>query len=292
MKLISNFFLQLKRRGVIGAAIAYLAGAWALIEFVGVLTEAFAAPDVLMTVLLVLLSLSLPAVLAFSWFFDITPEGIRRTQAIADDAQHPVFDRRHNFVIIGVLLAALALSVYGNLRKAPEPPQSMSILIADFQNDAGNELFSGIIEESLRVGLEVAPFVASFSRKRAADVAKDIRGTDDGGLTLETAGLVALREGINIVIGGSVTRDGSGLVVEASGYAPGEQRKLFGVSERAKTDADILNVVAKISEKLRLALGDTKKPAGAGESESFVVANLEAAAEYLKAQDLQLKPQT
>jgi len=163
----------------------------------------------------------------------------------------------------------------------------VSILIADFQNDTGNELFLGLIEESLRVGLEVAPFIESYSRNSAKAIAADIRGTNDGDLLLETAGLVALREGINIVIGGSVRRDGSGLVVTASGFAPGDQRELFSVTERAATDVDILNSVAEISRKLRLALGDSEKPAGAGESESFVVANLEAAAEYLKAQTLQ-----
>ncbi len=286
--MIGKFFVQLKRRGVINSAIAYAVAAWALIEGVGVLGDAFDAPEILMPVLLVLLALGLPVVLAFSWFFDITADGIRRTQATDDDTGTAVFDRRIAFVVISLLLAALSLSVYGNFRQAPEPPQSMSILIADFKNEAGNELFSGIIEESLRVGLEVAPFIASYSRKRATDMANEISGVEDGGLPLESAGLVALRESINIVIGGSVRREGDGLVLSASGYAPGDQSELFTVSERAKTDAEILSVVADISEELRLALGDTEKPAGAGESESFVVANLEAAAEYLKAQDLQL----
>ena len=45
MKLISNFFSQLKRRGVIRAAIAYVAGGWALIEFVSVLSDTFTAPE-------------------------------------------------------------------------------------------------------------------------------------------------------------------------------------------------------------------------------------------------------
>ena len=253
LNLFGKFFLQLRRRGVIRAAIAYVIGAWALIEFAGVLSDAFEAPDVLMPVLLVLLSLGLPAALAFSWFFDITPDGIRRTQATDDDVQPAVFDRRIYFVVISLLLAALVLSVYGNLRHASEPPLSLSILIADFQNDAGNELFSGIIEESLRVGLEVAPFVASYSRKRAVDIAGDIGVTDGGALSLETAGRVALRESINIVIGGSVRREGTGLVVTATGFAPGDQSELFAVSERADSDAEILNVVAKISEKLRRA---------------------------------------
>jgi len=288
MSKIAKFFLQLRRRGVFRAATAYVVGAWVLIEIAAVLIEAFAAPDMLMKGLFVLLSLGLPAALAFSWHFDITPDGIRRTEEIIDDAQPQLFDRRIDFVIISLLSAALILSVYGNLRQAPEPPQSVSILIADFKNETGNELFSGIIEESLRVGLEVAPFVESYSRKNAAIIAENIHGTDDGDLPVETASLVALREGINIVIGGSVRRDGSGLVATATGFVPGDQSELFVVTERAATDIDILNAVSEISRKLRLALGDTEKPTGAGESESFVVANLEAAAEYLKAQDLQL----
>ncbi|MEL7187501.1 MAG: tetratricopeptide repeat protein, partial [Pseudomonadota bacterium] len=287
MSQAGKFLSQLKRRGVTRTAIAYVVGSWALIESTGVLTEAFGAPEVLLQVLIVLLSLGLPAVLAFSWFFDITPDGIRRTEELTDDAQHPVLDRRIYFVTISLLLAALALSIYGNFRQPAGPPQSISILIADFQNEAGNDLFSGIIEESLRVGLEVAPFVESYSRQRAAGIAAEISGTPSDVLLLETAGLVALRESINIVIGGSVRRDGGGLIVTASGYAPGEQREVLTVTERASTDTEILNAAAEISKALRLKLGGTEKPVGAGESESFVVANLEAAAEYLKAQDLQ-----
>lgn len=288
MNLIGNFFLQLKRRGVIRAAIAYVVGAWALIEFAGILGDAFDAPDGVMLVLFVLAAIGLPAVLAFSWFFDITAEGIRRTQTIDEDHPPTRVDRRIYFVIMSLLVAVLALSIYSNLRQEErEPPQSMSILIADFDNQAGNELFSGIIEESLRVGLEVAPFIATFPRQRASAIAGAMEDADEIALTLETASLVALRESVNIVIGGSIRRDGTGLILTATGFAPGEQREMFSVSERAGTDAEILNVVAEISEKLRLALGDTEKPTNAGEAESFVVANLEAAAEYLKAQDLQ-----
>lgn len=287
MNLPSRLYQQLKRRGVFRAAIAYAVGAWALVEGAGVLGDAFDAPDVLMPILFVMLAIGFPAVLAFSWFFDVTFDGIRRTELIDLEEPSTPVDRRVYFVVISLLFAALALSIYGNVRDEPEPPQSLSILIADFENQAGNDLFSGIIEESLRVGLEVAPFIASFSRKRAVDIAGEL-GADSDELSLETAGRVALRESVNIVIGGSVRRNGTGIVVTATGLAPGDRSELFSVSEGADSDAEILTVVANISKRLRRELGDTKKPAGAGEAESFVVGNLEAAAEYLKAQDLQL----
>lgn len=288
MSRISNFLQELRRRGVFRAITAYIVGSWVLIEIASVLTEAFEAPEVLMRILFVVLALGLPAAIAFSWHFDITPDGIRRTETVPDETHAPLFDRRIDFVIISLLSAALILSIYGNFRKAPEAPESVSILIADFTNETGNELFSGIIEESLRVGLEVAPFVESYSRKSAETLAANLHGAENGELPVATANLIALREGINVVIGGGVRREGSGLVVSASGFAPGDQSELFLVTESAETDIEILNAVSEIARKLRLELGDTEKPANAGEAESFVVANLEAASEYLKAQDLQL----
>jgi len=289
--MLGHLFHELNRRGVLRAAVAYAVGAWALIEGSGVLAEAFDAPDTIVLIVIVVLSIGFPFAIAFSWFFDITPDGIRRTQTLDDVAPRTAVDRRINFAIISLLVAALALSIYGNLQDTPAPPQSVSILISDFQNDADNDLFSGIVEESLRVGLEVAPFVSTFSRQRATALAREIAGDDDAPLTSELAGLVALREGINTVVGGRVSREGRQLIVTASGYAPGDQTQLFTVTERASSDNDILSVLASVAKKLRIALGDTPAPAGTGGAESFVVANLEAASAYLKAQDLQFDRQ-
>ena len=288
MQRIGGFLAQLKRRGVLASAVAYVVSAWLIIEGASVLTDAFAVPEIALQLLFALLVLGFPAVLVFSWFFDIRSDGITRTKEDVSETPHHLFDRRIGFAIISLLVAALALSIYGNVRQAPEAPRSVSILIADFANSTGSELFSGIVEESLRVGLEVAPFVQSFPRTSAVAIAADIDSTEEGDLLIETANLVALREGVNIVIGGSLRRDEDGLQVMATGYAPGDQSELFSVTEYAETDANILDAVAEVSRQLRRALGDTEKPTGAGESETFIVANLEAAAEYLKAQDLQL----
>ena len=164
----------------------------------------------------------------------------------------------------------------------------MSILIANFDYETDNELFSGVLEETLRVGLEVAPFVDAFSRKTAANIAASLPGAATHSLDLETAVLIALRQSIDIVVGGTVARDDEGLTVSVTGYSPRDQQAMFVATETALTDADLFSAMALICKELRLRLGDTEKPPGTGSSESFVVANLEAAAEYVIAQDLQL----
>jgi tetratricopeptide (TPR) repeat protein len=282
---------ELWRRKVIRAGIAYAVSAWLIVQIAAILLRAYDAPGWVMQVLVAALVIGMPVALVFSWFFDVSVEGIKRTEKIsADEFEVPKFDRRTDFVIIGLLAAALLVSLYGNLRGPAEQLEPVSILIADFENETGSDLFSGVLEDTLRIGLEVAPFIDTYSRKTAASMSASVSESDadSTNLDLEEAGLVALREGFNIVIGGLVQRRDGRLEVAVTGVSPADQRELFATTESAATDADILSTIAKISKNVRLALGDTEKPFGAGAMESFAVANLEAAAEYLKAQDLQL----
>jgi tetratricopeptide (TPR) repeat protein len=289
--MLNNFLHELRRRHVIRAAIAYVVAAWLAMQIADVLLGVFDAPDWTMQVVLAVLVLGLPGALVFSWFFEITADGIKRTEDILpDDASLRVFDRRMNFVVIGLLVAGLSLSLYGNFRAPPPPPDLVSILIADFENQTGNDLFSGVVEDFLLVGLEVAPFVDAFPRNRAAAIAVGLSSPDDQAktLNLETASLIALRQGVNVVIAGNIIRLNDRLTITVTGISAGDQQELFSLTENVASDMDILNAIADISRRLRTELGNADQSDGAGERESFAVTNLEAAAEYLKAQDLQL----
>ncbi len=281
---------ELQRRNVIRVGLAYVVGGWVFVEIAATLLPLVDAPDWALRALVIALVLVLPAVLVFSWFFEFTSAGLKRTEDVPPSypATH-MFDRRFDFVVIGILVGGLMLSVYGNIRVPEAQPESLSILISDFENGTNIDLFSGVLEDTLRLGLEVAPFVEVFPRGTAAAVAEGLRGTGAGSVLLdvETASVVALREGVNIVIGGRVTRANDGLTVSATAFSPGDQRPLFSASETVKRTADVLHAIASLSRTLRLELGDTEKPDGAGEYESFAVSNLAAAAEYLAAQKLQ-----
>lgn len=279
---------NLRRRGVIRSGVAYLVGSWLLVEVASVVLPTFDAPDWLLQVVIVVLVIVFPVALTFSYFFDVTADGIVRTEkGMPDTELGPLFHRRVDFVIMGILAASLALSLYGNLRRPDAPPELVSILIADFDNRTGSDLYSGVVEDMMRVSLEVAPFIEAYSRETAAAIAAELRGADADKLSLENASLVALQQSIDVVVGGSIARVGGKIEISVSGLAPGDQRVLFSITETAASDTELLSAIASIGKELRLALGDTEKPADTGASESFVVANVEAAAEYLKAQDLQ-----
>src|SRR6185312_10740086 len=100
---IANFFAELKRRNVYKVAVAYAVVAWLLIQAASILFPTFEAPGWVMKVFVALIAAGFPIALALAWAFELTPEGIKRTDEVAT---HESITRRTgqkiDFVIIGV----------------------------------------------------------------------------------------------------------------------------------------------------------------------------------------------
>ena len=116
-----KYFRELKRRKVFKAAIAYLAVAWVLVEVASVVLPAFGAPPILLKGLIILLILGFPVNLIFSWVYDVTPEGLKRTEELPDtDTPSQIKGRRLNRVIIGFLSVAVIFLLYNQfVRERP-----------------------------------------------------------------------------------------------------------------------------------------------------------------------------
>ena len=79
----SRLLSELRRRNVLKAGGAYAAGAWVFFQIADTLFLLIGAPDWVSRVLLILLALGLPFMLAFAWAFELTPEGLKRTEEVA-----------------------------------------------------------------------------------------------------------------------------------------------------------------------------------------------------------------
>src|SRR6476646_11932972 len=99
---IANFFAELKRRNVYKVAIAYAVIAWLLIQAASILFPTFEAPGWVMKVFVALIAAGFPIALVLAWAFELTPEGIKRTEEVSP---HETMTRRTgrkiDFVIIG-----------------------------------------------------------------------------------------------------------------------------------------------------------------------------------------------
>jgi hypothetical protein len=103
-----NFFGELKRRNVYKVAIAYAIVAWLLIQAASILFPTFEAPSWMMKIFVTLAILGFPIALLFAWAFELTPEGLKRTEDV-DVSQSTTrrTGRKLDFLIIAVLLLVI-----------------------------------------------------------------------------------------------------------------------------------------------------------------------------------------
>ncbi len=282
---------ELRRREVFRTAGLYVGIAWITIEAASVLLPAFEAPEWIMRALIVVAMIGLPVVIVLAWVYDITDKGIEVQADPTDTVVVPFGGRKMDFIVIGLLTVALIFSVYMNVSDdvavdpADIPP--ISVLIADFDNQTGDPLFDGTLEQALQIGIESAPYVAGYRRDSALRLAR-ILDEQASRLDEATARLVAVREGIKLVMAGSIREQGGAYTLYVRAIDPKAGEALTTVEVKARDKSDVLTAVGTLAGDLREELGDEDLDREKLEaSETFTAKNLEAAQAYSKAQSLQ-----
>jgi ketosteroid isomerase-like protein len=120
-----SLFSELRRRNVFRVALTYAVVAWLLIEIASVLLPLVDAPESIITAFVVLLALGFLVAVFISWAFEMTPEGLKRTQDLSPDDVIPYWSRRKFATFIfGVAGVAFCLSAYHLL--FPGPARNLS----------------------------------------------------------------------------------------------------------------------------------------------------------------------
>ncbi len=285
-----RFIRELRRREVFRTAGLYVGVCWIVIEVSSVFLPTFEAPEWILRAIIIAAVIGFPIMLVLAWVYDFTEGHIEVQEEATDTVVVPAGGRKMDFVVIGILSVALIISVYLNIsgqRGEPEPPEPVSVLIADFENRTGNPLFDGALEQALNIGIEAAPFVTSYSRNSALSAAAAL-GLGDK-LNAELARLMSVREGIDLVLLGAVEPDGGGFRISVDVVDSSDGETVVSESVKAASTGDVLSAVGELSEAIREDLGDdTIGRTEAGAVESFTAASLEAAKAYSEAQDLAL----
>ena len=189
---------------------------------------------------------------------------------------------------LGVAVTAGVLFFRSRIISRPTIPHApVTLLIADFDNKTGDSVFDGTLEPMLGIALEGAPFISSFNRGQAK---KDAARLQPGAVHMDAslAKLVAVREGVNVVVTGSITQEQSGYRVYVVTLDPATGKSILTEQRTASNKQDVLATAGKLAENIRKGLGDTT-PESAQQSaaETFSAGSLEAAHAYAVGQDLQ-----
>jgi len=202
-----GFLSELKRRNVFRMAVLYVVASWLIMQVAEVIIGLANLPDWVGPSILGLLALGFPIALIFSWFYEITPEGISLEQEVdrAHSITH-VTGRRLDFLVISLLCAAVIMFSIDKWWIGEPPEKSIAVLpFVNMSTDLAQEHFSdGMAEELLHrlaqvSELHVAARTSAFHFKN-----KNIAVAE-----------IAAQLGVRSVLEGSVRRAGNTIRVTA-----------------------------------------------------------------------------
>src|SRR5436190_10546963 len=106
---IDTFFAELRRRNVYKVAVAYAVVGWALAQGIAQVFPVFDIPNWAVRLMVLAIIVGFPIALIIAWAFELTPEGIKRTE-VADAAQE--YSRGGVWIAVVVIAAALSLGLF------------------------------------------------------------------------------------------------------------------------------------------------------------------------------------
>ena len=103
----SNFFAELKRRNVYKVAVAYAVVGWLLVQVATQVFPFFEIPNWAVRLVVLAIAMGFPVALVIAWAFELTPEGLKRTE----DADLEAGPRRKSYAWIYVVVVGAAFSI-------------------------------------------------------------------------------------------------------------------------------------------------------------------------------------
>jgi TolB-like protein/Flp pilus assembly protein TadD len=105
-----TFFGELKRRNVYKVAVAYIVAGWALAQGIAQVFPVFEVPNWVIRSLVLLIIIGLPIALVLAWMFELTPQGIKRTEAA--DALPATARRNDAWIYVVVIGGVVSIGLF------------------------------------------------------------------------------------------------------------------------------------------------------------------------------------
>jgi TolB-like protein/Tfp pilus assembly protein PilF len=140
-----NFFAELKRRNVYKVAVAYAIVGWLVMQIAATVVPALHLSDAITSTVVLLVILGFPIALILAWAFELTPEGIKRTDEIEPERR----SRNRAWIYVIIIAGAISIGLFFLGRFAASPKQSASngvssksIAVLPFENFSEDKAFA------------------------------------------------------------------------------------------------------------------------------------------------------
>jgi len=161
-------------------------------------------------------------------------------------------------IAAGVVVAALiAGGVYLSSHRAPTLTTQDMILIADFVNTTGDNVFDGTLKKALAVDLEQSPYLKVLSEGKVQQTLALMGKTPDTRLTPEIAREICQRSGIKALMTGSIANVGNQYMVTLTAINAANNDTLAEVQDRAENKDQVLKALDSTASQMRQKLGES-----------------------------------
>jgi TolB-like protein/Flp pilus assembly protein TadD len=268
-----DFFAELKRRNVYKVAVAYAIVGWLMVQIATQVFPFLEIPNWVVRLVIVLVAAGFPIALVIAWAFELTPEGIKRTEDVdlAASARQP---RKHAWIFVVIVGATLSIGLFfigryvgrTTASAAGNEVPAKSIAVLPFDNlsrDPDNAFFAeGVQDEILTRLAKVADLkvIARTSTQRFKSAPENLPD-------------IANQLGVANILEGSVQRANDQVRVNVQLinaltsthlWADTYDRKLTDIfaveSDIAKTIADTLQAKLTGSEEKAMSKTPTANP--------------------------------
>src|SRR5436309_10829191 len=108
---LGSFFTELKRRNVYKVAIAYGVVSWLLIQVATQVFPFFEIPNWVVRLVVLVIIIGFPVALIIAWAFELTPEGLKRTETA--DAEHSAGrSRKRAWIYVVIIAGAISIGLF------------------------------------------------------------------------------------------------------------------------------------------------------------------------------------
>jgi TolB-like protein/Tfp pilus assembly protein PilF len=279
-----HFFSELKRRNVYKVAVAYIVAGWALAQGLAQVLPVFSVPNWVIQ-LVVLIILGLPIALSLAWGFELTSEGIKRTET-ADAMPATTRKKKRTWiyvVVIGVLLS-LGLFFLGRFTAAPTQRAAVdtsvkSIAVLPFENlsdDKQNTYFADGVQDQILTNLgrvsELRVISHTTVRQYKSGEPRNLRQ-------------IGKQLGVTHILEGSVQRAGDRLRIAAQLIDARTDSQIWAETYD-RTAADLFAIQSELAESIVAQLEAKLSPEQKADIEARPTQDLVAFELYLRAKQI------
>jgi len=281
-----KFFDELNRRNVFKETLAYVVVSWVLIQVATTILPIVDAPDWVLKTGIFFLALGFPVWIFFSWAYQVTPEGFKKTAKVSEASPGAsVSNVRFNYIIIIGLITAIAVSFFNRsktITKSSNPITNRSIAVLPFEDlssGGDTEWFCDGVTEDIRSNLSKIKGIEKVISYTSVMQYKEHRPTIPE---------IAKKLGVSYILEGSVRKQNNQIIISAQLIDAHSDTQLWG-DKYIRDLTDVFAIQTEIAESVAKELGAKITPNEQAVIKSVPTSNIDAYHLYLEASDFYFK---